>query len=64
MLVFKSNVIFKYFSDLKKKIFILFFLCMCFCYLCRYTQSPEKGVGSLGTGIIGYCELPNVGAGN
>lgn len=61
MLVFKSNMIFKYFSDLKKD---FYFLCIYFCYLYRYTQRSEKGVSSSGAGVIGYCELPSVGAGN
>lgn len=54
-------MIFKYFSDLKKD---FHFLCIYFCYLYRYTQRPEKGVDSSGTGVIGYCELPSVGAEN
>lgn len=32
--------------------------------VCMSSQRLEVGAGSYGTGILGSCELPNVGVGN
>lgn len=32
--------------------------------VCRCPVKPEVGIGSSGAGVLGGCEIPDVGAGN
>lgn len=32
--------------------------------VCRFSQNPEEGTGFLSAGVIGDCELFNMGVGN
>lgn len=38
----------------------VFVVCVCITRVCRYPETPERGVESSGAGIIGCCELPAV----
>ena len=37
---------------------------VCMPYICRCLRRPKEGVGALGAGVRGSCELPNMGAGS
>lgn len=44
---------------------IFFLFQMSICTMCvQYPQSPKEGIVSARTGLIGNCELPDVGIGN
>lgn len=43
----------------------IFLFQMSICTMCvQYPQSPKEGIVSARTGLIGNCELPDVGTGN
>jgi hypothetical protein len=35
------------------------YVCM-YIHVCRCPGSPEEGIGSLGAGVTGICEIPEV----
>lgn len=53
------------FSILFLKILLFFYVHVCVpCeFMCKSAERQEKSIRSLGTGVMGTCELPDVGLG-